>query len=86
MILDGHLIELAVVLYWSECAILFLDKEEGGGERGFGRTDASGLQIFVKELVELFLFVSVQRIHLAVQGGLRVGYQLDCVVPRLLFG
>ncbi len=65
-VLDGHLIELAVVLYWSEHAILFLDKEEGRCEQGLGRTDVSGFQVLIKELVELFLFISVQGVDLAV--------------------
>ncbi len=74
MILDGHLIEFAVVLYGSKCSVLLFDEEEGGGEGGLGRVDSSGFQILVEELVELFLFISVQRVYFAVQGGLCIGY------------
>ncbi len=39
-ILNSHLIELAVVLYRSESAILFLDEEEGRGKWRLGGLNA----------------------------------------------
>ncbi len=75
-----------VVLYWSECAILFLNEEERGCEGRLGGSNAARFQVLVQELVKLFLFVSVQGVHLAVQGGLSIGDELDGVVPRLSFG
>ena len=85
MILDGHLVELAVVLYGSEGAILFLDKEERRGKWGFGWMNVTRLQVLVEKLVELFLFISVQGVDLAVQGQLRVGDELNDMVPWLSF-
>ncbi len=42
-------------------------------------------QVFVQELVELFLFIPIQRVNLAIERRLRVRYELDGVVPgRLL--
>ncbi len=41
-ILDRHLVQFAVVLDWSQRAILFLNEEEGGGEGRLGRVDTPG--------------------------------------------
>ncbi len=46
--------------------------------------DSSGLQVFVDELVKLFLFISIQGVDLAIKSGLCIGDQLDSMVPRLL--
>ncbi len=45
--------------------------------------NASRFQILIEEFVKLFLFISVQRVDLAVQGRLGVGDELDGMVPWL---
>ncbi len=65
-VLDCHLVQFAIVLDWAQSAILFLSKEERRSKGRLRGTNMSGLQVFIEELVELFLFVSVQGVDFTV--------------------
>ena len=43
------------------------------------------LQVFIEELVQLFLFIPVQWVDLAIEGGFGIGDKLYGVVPGLSF-
>ena len=46
-ILNGHVIELPIVLNQSQGAIFLLDKEDWGCHWGFGRSDPSTFQVLI---------------------------------------
>ena len=65
-----------------KATVLFLDKEDRRSYQRLTWTDVAGLQIFLKEDIELFLFCQSQQVDLAVRG-LLPRYQFNGVVPLL---
>jgi len=63
-VLNGHSIQHMIVLDQLERAIFLLNEEHRGCYRGFGRSDLSGMQVFLQEGVQLSLFQRGQRIDL----------------------
>ena len=53
---DSDCIQFPIILDRSEFSVFFHNKEEGRGEQRFGRSDSSSFEIFLKELIEFFLF------------------------------
>jgi hypothetical protein len=49
-VVDSPLIDLTVVLYWSECAILLFNKEEGGRIWGVRWLNVAHSLVFIQEL------------------------------------
>ena len=58
--MDGMAIKVAIVLTQTECSILLRDEEEWGSLWGFGRYNASSLQMFLNESLAGFLFGRVK--------------------------
>ena len=61
--MDGMAVKIAIVLTWMECSILLRDNEEWGSLWGFGRYNASSLEMFIDEILAGFLFGRVKRIN-----------------------
>jgi len=55
-ILDSYGIQYVIVLDQSERTIFLLNEEHRGCYRGLGRSDLSGMQVFLQEGVQLSLF------------------------------
>ena len=62
---DGVLVDVMVVLAGAESAILFFNKEEGGGLGGIGWADLSRGEVFVQEVLSGFVFVQGEGIYLS---------------------
>ena len=58
--MDGMAIKIAIVLTRMECSILLQDEEEWGSLWGFGRYNASSLEMFIDEILAGFLFGRVK--------------------------
>ena len=56
-------VKVAIVLTQMECSILLQDKEEWGSLWGFGRYNASSLEMSIDESLAGFLFSRVKRIN-----------------------
>ena len=84
LVLDCHRVECMIVLNQLERAILFLDEEHWSCHRKFGRSNSSGVQIFLQEGVQLLLFYQRQRVDF---GRLRLQAQnkLDSIVLLPVF-
>ena len=62
-IVDGMAVKIAIVLTRMECSILLWDEEEWGSLWGFGRYNASSLEMFIDEILAGLLFGGVKRIN-----------------------
>ena len=58
-------VEVTIILTRMESSILFRNEEEWSSLWGFGRYNASGLQVFIDESLASFLFCRVKRVDLS---------------------
>jgi hypothetical protein len=79
---DGEVVEFSVILDGSEFAVLLFDEEEGGGERGFRRSDKSAGGHVGEEGVEGGLFGQVKGVNLTVVRWGGVGMEVDGMVEQ----
>ena len=79
------LIEMAVVLYWSELPILFSYEEKWGSAMRGGPSDGPLGKVFLDKFSQLVVFFRAQGIYF---GGLRFErrFEIDCMVLETMFG
>ncbi len=65
LVLHGHGIQGAVVLYQMEFAILFLNEEDRHGHQGLRGVYSTRFEIFLEEDIKLGLFVNGEWVDLA---------------------
>ncbi len=85
MILNCHLIQLPIILDRSELTILLFDEEEGCGHRRFRGLYSPTGEVFVGELVKLFLFGTVEWVDLAVKIGISIWDEFDSMISWFWF-
>ena len=79
------LIEMAVVLYWSELPVLFSYEEKWGSAMRGGPSDGPPGKVLFDEFSQFVVFFRAQGIYF---GGLRFErwFKVDCMVPETVLG